>query len=27
VPTTITFVSEVPIAPSGKPDKKALLGE
>ncbi|MBP2320959.1 acyl-CoA synthetase (AMP-forming)/AMP-acid ligase II [Kibdelosporangium banguiense] len=26
VPTTITFVDEVPVAPSGKPDKKALLG-
>lgn len=25
VPSTITFIEEVPIAPSGKPDKKALL--
>jgi fatty-acyl-CoA synthase len=27
VPSTITFVDEVPVAPSGKPDKKALLSE
>lgn len=27
VPSTITFVSEVPVAPSGKPDKRALLSE
>jgi long-subunit acyl-CoA synthetase (AMP-forming) len=27
VPSTITFVDEVPVAPSGKPDKKALLGD
>ncbi|MFC0114513.1 class I adenylate-forming enzyme family protein [Kibdelosporangium aridum] len=26
VPSTITFISEVPVAPSGKPDKRALLG-
>ncbi|MCE7008682.1 fatty acid--CoA ligase family protein [Kibdelosporangium philippinense] len=24
VPSTITFISEVPVAPSGKPDKRAL---
>jgi acyl-coenzyme A synthetase/AMP-(fatty) acid ligase len=27
VPATFTFVDSVPVAPSGKPDKKALLGE
>jgi acyl-CoA synthetase (AMP-forming)/AMP-acid ligase II len=27
VPATITFVDSVPVAPSGKPDKRALLGE
>jgi fatty-acyl-CoA synthase len=27
VPSTITFVDEVPVAPSGKPDKQALLNE
>jgi fatty-acyl-CoA synthase len=27
VPSTITFVEDVPVAPSGKPDKKALLSE
>jgi fatty-acyl-CoA synthase len=27
VPAAITFVDSVPIGPSGKPDKKALLGE
>ncbi|HZE37552.1 MAG TPA: fatty acid--CoA ligase family protein [Stackebrandtia sp.] len=26
VPSTFTFVDAVPVAPSGKPDKKALLG-
>ncbi len=26
VPATVTFIDAVPVAPSGKPDKKALIG-